>query len=72
VANVAETTDSGPDGAALEFDGPAAITNTSITGNTASVSTVNGVASAIGAVAAFDDDATSPALIRTACSATTA
>ena len=63
LANVADTTDSGPNGTALEFDGPATITNTRITGNTTTVTTVNGLAGAVGAVSAFDGDPTSPALI---------
>jgi hypothetical protein len=64
IANVGDTTDSGPDGGAAEFDGPFTITNTRFTGNTFSVTTVNGLASAVGAVSAFDGDPTSPGVIR--------
>jgi len=50
IANVADTTDSGPDGTALEFDDAAVVTNTVVQGNAAVVKTAGGLAAAQGAV----------------------
>ena len=63
VANVADTTDSGLDGTAVEFDDTAIITNTIIAGNTANVTTTGGIAGAQGAVLNFAFDASNPTTI---------
>ena len=63
VANVADTTDSGPDGTAVEFDDTATITNSIIAGNTAAVTTAGGIAGAQGAVLNFAFDASNPTTI---------
>ena len=53
VANVGSSADSGPSGSALEFGGTATISNTRITGNTATVMSQAGTTATAGAVAAF-------------------
>ena len=53
VANVGSSADSGASGSALEFGGTATISNTRITGNTATVTSQAGTAATAGAVAAF-------------------
>jgi hypothetical protein len=57
VANVGSSADSGLSGSALEFDGTATISNTQITGNTATVTSQAGTAATAGAVAAFAPEA---------------
>ena len=56
VANVGSSADSGASGSALEFGGTATISNTRITGNTATVTSQAGTAATAGAVAAFAPD----------------
>jgi len=63
IANVADTTDSGPDGTALELDDTATVTDTIIAGNTATVTTKGGIAGAQGAVLNFAFDPSRPATI---------
>jgi hypothetical protein len=60
-ALVDSTIPNGQDGGALEFDGPATVSNTRITGNTASV-TASIFAGGLGAIAALDTSA-QPAVI---------
>jgi hypothetical protein len=63
VANVADTTDSGADGTAIEFDDAATVTNAVIAGNSVSVTTAGGIASAQGAVLNFAFDPGNPTTI---------
>jgi hypothetical protein len=61
-ATVSTTDVNGPDGNALEFDGPATVSNAQVTGNTATVTTSTGNAGAVGAICACDS-AAQPAVI---------
>jgi len=63
VASVADTTDSGPDGTAVEFDDTATVSNTVIAGNTVAVTTTGGIAGAQGAVLNFAPDPSNPTTI---------
>jgi hypothetical protein len=54
IANVGSQADVGASGpAAMEFDGPATVTNTRITGNSTTVTSPDGAAEALGAVGGF-------------------
>jgi hypothetical protein len=63
VASVSDTTDSGPDGVALEADGPSTIQNTQITANTTTVTAAAGLASAQGAFFDLDGDPGNPVVL---------
>jgi hypothetical protein len=62
-AHVADTTDSGPDGTAVEFDDTATVSNTIITGNSVTVTTAGGIAGAQGAVLNFAPNPSNPTTI---------
>jgi hypothetical protein len=53
-ANIASTEDVGPSGTIVEFDGPAHVTQSSITNNTVKVTAQDGTAGASGGLAVFD------------------
>jgi hypothetical protein len=53
-ADVATTEDVGPSGTIVEFDGPAHVTQSSITNNTVNVTAQDGTAGASGGLAVFD------------------